>query len=47
MILSRKWLEDYVNTKDISNKEFCDAMTLSGSKVEEYNAEGSELETLR
>ena len=46
MILSRKWLEDYVNTKDISNKEFCDAMTLSGSKVEEYNAEGSELENI-
>lgn len=46
MILSRKWLEDYVNTKDISNKEFCDAMTLSGSKVEEYNVEGSELENI-
>lgn len=46
MILSRKWLEDYVDTKDISNKEFCDAMTLSGSKVEEYNVEGSELENI-
>lgn len=46
MILSRKWLEDYVDTKDISNKEFCDAMTLSGSKVEEYKAEGSELENI-
>lgn len=46
MILSRKWLEDYVDTKDISDKEFCDAMTLSGSKVEEYNVEGSELENI-
>lgn len=46
MILSRKWLEDYVDTKDISNKDFCDAMTLSGSKVEEYKAEGSELENI-
>lgn len=46
MILSRKWLEDYVDTKDISNKEFCDAMTLSGSKVEEYNVEGSELQNI-
>ena len=46
MILSRKWLEDYVDTKDISGKEFCDAMTLSGSKVEEYNVEGSELENI-
>lgn len=46
MILSRKWLEDYVDTKDISNKEFCDAMTLSGSKVEEYTTEGSEIENI-
>lgn len=46
MILSRKWLEDYVDTKDISDKEFCDAMTLSGSKVEEYNVEGNELENI-
>lgn len=46
MILSRKWLEDYVDTKDISNKEFCDTMTLSGSKVEEYKTEGSELENI-
>lgn len=46
MILSRKWLEDYVDTKDISDKEFCDAMTLSGSKVEEYNVEGSELKNI-
>lgn len=46
MILSRKWLEDYVDTKDISNKEFCDAMTLSGSKVEEYKTEGSEIENI-
>lgn len=46
MILSRKWLQDYVDTKDISDKEFCDAMTLSGSKVEEYKVEGSELENI-
>ena len=46
MILSRKGLEDYVDTKDISYKEFCDAMTLSGSKVEEFNVEGSELENI-
>ena len=34
MILSRKWLNDYVDLHDISDKEFNDAMTLSGSKVE-------------
>ena len=34
MILSRKWLNDYVDLTDISDKEFNDEMTLSGSKVE-------------
>ena len=43
MILSRKWLKDYVDLSDISDKEFCDEMTLSGSKVEEYKKEGSEI----
>lgn len=46
MILSRKWLKDYVNLDDISDKEFCDAMTLSGSKVEEFKVEGSEIENV-
>lgn len=46
MILSRKWLKDYVNLEDISDKEFCDEMTLSGSKVEEYEVEGSEIENV-
>lgn len=46
MILSRKWLKDYVDLSDISDKEFCDAMTLSGSKVEEFKKEGSELQNI-
>lgn len=46
MILSRKWLKDYVNLDDISDKEFCDAMTLSGSKVEEFKVEGAEIENV-
>ena len=46
MILSRKWLEDYVDTKDISDKDFCDAMTLSGSKVEGWEKEGAELKNI-
>lgn len=46
MILSRKWLKDYVNLDDISDKEFCDAMTLSGSKVEEFKIEGAEIENV-
>lgn len=46
MILSRKWAQDYVSTADISDKDFCDAMTLSGSKVEEFKKEGSELQNI-
>ena len=46
MILSRKWLKDYVNLDDISDKEFGDAMTLSGSKVEEFKVEGAEIENV-
>lgn len=46
MILSRKWTEDYVNLSDISDKEFCDEMTLSGSKVEEYKVEGSDIQNV-
>ena len=34
MILSRNWLNDFVDLKDITDKEFNDEMTLSGSKVE-------------
>lgn len=42
MDLSMRWLADYVDCKcDI--KAFCDGMTLSGSKVECWNAEGDYL----
>ena len=37
MILSRKWLNEFVDgvsAADISDKDFADALTLSGSKVE-------------
>ena len=34
MILSRKWLNEYVDLHDITDKQFNDEMTLSGSKVE-------------
>ena len=45
MILSRKWLSDYVDLS-VSDKEFSDRMTLSGSKVEGYEAEGGELQNI-
>ena len=34
MILSRNWLNEFIDLKDITDKEFNDEMTLSGSKVE-------------
>lgn len=43
MDLSMRWLSDYVDIGDMSIKEFCSGMTMSGSKVEKYEAEGSEI----
>ncbi len=42
MDLSMKWLNDYVKT-DMPIKEFCDGMTMSGSKVETYSVQGAEI----
>ncbi len=42
MILSKRWLNDYFPLK-ISDKEFADKMTMSGSKVEGYKTEGAEI----
>ena len=38
MILSRQWLNEFVDVSDISDREFDEAMTLSGSKVETVTA---------
>ena len=46
MDLSRRWLLDYVDVSDISDKEFADKMTLSGSKVECYEKEGHGLSNI-
>ncbi len=42
MDLSMKWLNDYVKA-DMPIKEFCDAMTMSGSKVETYTVQGADI----
>ena len=42
MNLSMKWLSDYVKI-DAPIHDFCEAMTMSGSKVEGYTVEGSEI----
>lgn len=45
MNLSMKWLSDYIK-KDIPVAEFCSGMTMSGSKVECYETEGSEIKNV-
>lgn len=47
MNLSMRWLSDYVTLDSgLSNRDFSEAMTLSGSKVEIYKNEGAELENI-
>ena len=43
MNLSLRWLSDYV-TLDVTPKEFCAAMTMSGSKVEAFTCEADALQ---
>lgn len=45
MNLSKKWLHDFVDL-DVSDKKFADEMTLSGSKVEAFEVEGSGLKNI-
>ncbi len=47
MVLSMKWLSDFVDCNDIDIKEYCDRMTDTGSKVEGYTAMGSEVQNVR
>lgn len=46
MDLSMRWLGDYVTLDEMSPREFSEAMTMSGSKVEGYTKEGSEIENV-
>lgn len=43
MNLSMRWLKDYVNI-DMPIRDFCEAMTMSGSKVEGWETEGAEID---
>ena len=46
MNLSRKWLTEFVDgvsVNDINDREFAEAMTLSGSKVETFEEIGKEI----
>lgn len=46
MDLSKKWLLDYIDL-NVGDKTFSDEMTLSGSKVEGYEKEGSDSDQYR
>ncbi len=46
MKLSRKWLNEFVDLSDVSDKRFNDEMTLSGSKVETVEREGAEIKNV-
>lgn len=45
MNLSKKWLSDYVKL-NVSDQEFADGMTLSGSKVESFEQEGADIKNV-
>ncbi len=46
MNLSRKWLTEFVDVSDLSDKDFSDALTLSGSKVELWRSPGDEIKNV-
>ena len=44
MLLSRNWLKEFTDTAEIADREFCEAMTMSGSKVEGYECEADKID---
>lgn len=46
MLLSWDWLRDFVDIKCNDVKEFCEAMTMSGSKVESFEVLGQEIQNV-
>ncbi|MGI6013344.1 MAG: phenylalanine--tRNA ligase subunit beta [Oscillospiraceae bacterium] len=46
MNLSKKWLNEFVDVAEINDKDFAEAMTLSGSKVEITEDLGSEIQNV-
>lgn len=46
MNLSMRWLRDYVDIGEVSPREFAEAMTMSGSKVEGFEIEGAEIKNV-
>ncbi|MBQ3064129.1 MAG: phenylalanine--tRNA ligase subunit beta [Clostridia bacterium] len=46
MNLSWKWLADFTDVSDVDIKDYCDKLTLTGSKVEGYTEMGAEIENV-
>ena len=46
MNLSIKWLTDYVDVSEVNNKDYCDRMTDTGSKVEGYTVLGEDIDNV-
>lgn len=46
MNLSMRWLADYTKIGEMKIRDFCEAMTMSGSKVETWGAEGDEIKNV-
>lgn len=46
MILSLEWLSEFVDTDGVSVKQFCDDMTMTGSKVEGFEELGTEIKNV-
>ncbi|MBQ9510687.1 MAG: phenylalanine--tRNA ligase subunit beta [Clostridia bacterium] len=47
MILSLNWLKDFVDVTDVDVKKFCDDMTHTGSKVEQFELLGEEIQNVK
>ncbi|MBQ7907760.1 MAG: phenylalanine--tRNA ligase subunit beta [Clostridia bacterium] len=46
MNLSRKWLTDFVDVSEVNNKDYCDRMTDTGSKVEGFQVMGEDIDNV-
>ena len=46
MKLSRKWLQEFVDVGPLGDRDFAEAMTLSGSKVEVTEDLGAEISNI-
>ena len=46
MNLSKKWLNEFVDIENVSTKELCDKLTLTGSKVETFEVEGGNIDKI-